>query len=89
MKKIKPMGTRLLVKPDKIEDEVRPSGVVIPEGVKPKPQTGTILGIGVNVEGKYQKGDKVIFSKYSDIVFRWGEEEVAFVDEADILGVIK
>lgn len=86
---IKPVGTKLLIKPDVAEDEIRGSGIIIPEGAKVKPQTGTIVGVGPEVEGGFKEGMKVIFTKFADVVFKWGDEEYAFVDESDILGVVK
>ena len=44
--KLKPLGDRIVVKP-KDEDESRtPSGLVIPDTAKEKPQLGEVLAVG-------------------------------------------
>ncbi len=68
----KPLGGRVVVEP--IEgDEITPSGIVLPETAKEKPQKGTVLAVGPgdrDDEGKriamdVKKGDVVLFAKYS------------------------
>jgi len=69
---IKPVGDRVLVKPN-VEEEVTASGIVLPDTVdKEKKAEGVVMGLG-NGE-KLAKlglkvGDKVLFEK-------WGGEEV-------------
>lgn len=69
---IRPVGDRVLVKPNK-EEEVTASGIVLPDTVdKEKKAEGVIvaLGDGEKLEKlKLKVGDKVLFEK-------WGGEEV-------------
>lgn len=69
---IKPLGDRVLVKPDK-EEEVTAFGIVLPESVeKEKKAQGTIvaLGNGTVVQSLGLKvGDKLLYKK-------WGGEEI-------------
>src|SRR3989304_3722497 len=70
--KIKPLADRLLVKPLE-EEEVTPSGIVLPETAKEKPQKGEVLAVGPGArdeDGKriamdVKAGDKVLFAKYA------------------------
>src|SRR3989337_4600500 len=69
--KLKPLSDRLVVKPLE-QEEVTPSGIVLPETAKEKPQKGEVMAVGPGArddEGKriemdLKKGDKVLFAKY-------------------------
>ena len=69
---IKPLGDRVLVKPD-LEEEVTASGIVLPDTVdKEKKAYGTIVALGTGDEVKkmgLKVGDKILYKK-------WGGEEV-------------
>lgn len=69
---IKPLGDRVLVKPD-LEEEITASGIVLPDTVdKEKKAQGTIvaLGNGAVVQSLGLKaGDKILYKK-------WGGEEI-------------
>jgi chaperonin GroES len=94
--KVVPLGDRIVVKQSR-QDEVRASGLVIPDTAKEKPQLGEVIAVGpgrVDDNGKRVKmdvgiGDRVLYAKYSgqDVprgVF--GDEEVYMIlKESDIL----
>ena len=70
--KIFPLYDRVLLK--RIEEqEVRKSGIIIPDSAKEKPQEADVIAVGkgrVNDEGhvvplEVKKGDKVLIGKYS------------------------
>jgi len=70
--KIFPLYDRVLLK--RIEEqEVRKSGIIIPDSAKEKPQEADVIAVGkgkVNEDGKVvplevKKGDKVLIGKYS------------------------
>jgi chaperonin GroES len=69
---IKPLGDRVLVKPD-LEEEVTASGIVLPDTVdKEKKAYGTIVAVGNGTEVAklgLKIGDKILYKK-------WGGEEV-------------
>ncbi|MBN1618971.1 co-chaperone GroES [Candidatus Dojkabacteria bacterium] len=93
--KIRPLGSRVLIKPLN-EEEVSQGGLIIPDTAeKEKPQQGEIIAVGrkLNDDGKelpfdVNVGDVVLFKKYApDEVERDGEEYLV-VDESDILAVL-
>ena len=93
--KLKPLGDRLVVKPLEGE-EVTPSGIVLPETAKEKPQKGEVLAVGPGArdeEGKRIKmdvaiGDKVLFAKYAGTEFKLDGEKVLILRESDVLAIL-
>ncbi|NLZ24739.1 co-chaperone GroES [Candidatus Dojkabacteria bacterium] len=94
---IQPLGNRVLVKPQEIEEKT-PGGLVIPPSAsdEKKPSFGTVikLGKGKDKEGKVLKfdvkvGDLIYFKKYSPEEIEVNEEEVYILDAEDILAIAK
>jgi chaperonin GroES len=93
---IVPYGDRVVVKQVK-QEEVRASGIVIPDTAKERPQLGEVVAVGpgrLDDSGKripieVKAGDRVLFAKYSgQEVPRGilpGEEEYLVLKESDIL----
>lgn len=91
---LKPLGDRVLVRPEDT-DEALPSGLVIPDTAKEKPQEGTVLatGPGAYFEGKrvpldVKDGDRVVYSKYGGTEVKVDGEELLILSERDILAVV-
>ena len=92
---IKPLGDRLVVKP--LEDEeVTPSGIVLPETAKEKPQKGEVLAIGPGArddEGKripmdVSEGDEILFAKYGGTEIKLNGDKLLILRESDVLAII-
>lgn len=95
--KIRPLGNRLVVEPEKQEEQTE-SGIVIPESAKEEsPEQGTVLAVGPGRMGddgnrqkpEVSKGDKVIFKKYAPTEIEVGEEEYFILDEGDVLAILE
>ncbi|MCX6806641.1 MAG: co-chaperone GroES [Candidatus Berkelbacteria bacterium] len=94
MTKVKPLGSRILIKALSAEEKTK-SGIYLPESAKEKPEEGEVLEVG---EGKYidgklvplsvKKGDKVIFAKYGPDEIKIDGEDYLIVKEEDILAII-
>lgn len=95
--KIVPLGDRILVKQIR-QDEIRASGLVIPDTAREKPQLGEVLAVGpgrLDENGKrlpmdVKIGDKVMYAKYTGQevprgVFGSDEDEYLVLKEPDIL----
>lgn len=95
--KVVPLGDRIVVKQTK-QDEVRASGLVIPDTAREKPQLGEVLAVGpgrLDDNGKrlpidVKVGDRVLYAKYSGQevprgVFGDSDEEYMVLKESDIL----
>jgi chaperonin GroES len=93
---IKPLGDRLVVKPLE-EDEITPSGIVLPETAKEKPQKGEVLSAGPgarNDDGKriemdVSVGDKVLFAKYGGTEIKVDGDKLLILRESDVLAIVQ
>ncbi len=95
--KLVPLGDRILVKQVR-QDEVRASGLVIPDTAREKPQMGEVLAVGpgrLDDNGKrmpidVRAGDRVLYAKYTGQEVPRGvlgaeDEEFLVLKESDIL----
>jgi chaperonin GroES len=93
--KIRPLQDRILV--ERIEEEVKKGGIIIPDSAKEKPQQGKVIAAGpgrIDEKGnripmEVKKGDTILFGKYSGNEIRIGEEEHLIMREDDVLAVIE
>ena len=95
--KLVPLGDRILVKQVR-QDEVRASGLVIPDTAREKPQIGEVLAVGpgrLDDKGKrmpmdVKAGNRVLYAKYTGQEVPRGvlgaeDEEFLVLKESDIL----
>ena len=93
--KLKPLGSRLVIEPIEQED-ITPSGLILPETAKEKPQKGKILSVGPgdrDEEGKripmdVKVGDVVLFAKYSGTEIKMDSVKYLILKESDILAIL-
>ncbi len=95
--KLQPLGDRVVVKP-KDEDEARtPSGLVIPDTAKEKPQLGEVLAVGPGefqdgerVPMEVEVGDTVVYAKYTGgTEVKYEGEDYLILSSRDVLAVIR
>ena len=93
---IRPLHDRVVVR--RVEDETTsPGGIVIPDSAKEKPIRGEVIAVGPGkfIEGgkihpvSVNKGDKVLFGKYSGTEVKLNGDELVVMREDDIMGVIE
>jgi chaperonin GroES len=94
MASIKPLGDRVLVRPDSAEEKTS-SGIIIPDSAKEKPQRGTVVAVGdgrvedgKKIEMSVKEGDKVLYGKYAGTEIEIDGEELMIMRENDILGIL-
>ena len=93
--KIRPLQDRILV--ERIEEETKKGGIIIPDSAKEKPQQGKVIAAGpgrIDEKGnripmEVKKGDTILFGKYSGNEIRIGDEEHLIMREDDVLAVIE
>ena len=94
--KIKPLSDRILV--IRVEEEKKTKGgILIPDTAKEKPQEGKVIAVGpgkMNEKGErismdVEKGDRVLFGKYSGNEIKIDGVEHLIMREDDILGIVK
>jgi len=94
MSSIKPLGDRVVVKPQPAEEKTA-SGLFIPDTAKEKPQKGTVVAVGpgrvengTKIDMTVKAGDTVLYGKYSGTEIELDGEDVLIMRETDILGVV-
>lgn len=94
-KKIKPMFDNILIKP--IEEERKlPSGLVLPDSVKEKPQMGKVIAVGdggTDEHGNIIKmlikpNDVVVYKQWSGNVIKIDDQVYTVIEQKGILAVI-
>ncbi|MFP5351880.1 MAG: co-chaperone GroES [Actinomycetota bacterium] len=94
-KTIKPLEDRILVRPEE-GDETLPSGLVIPDTAKEKPQEGTVLAVGPGkrsdtgdlIPVDVKEGDKVLYSKYGGTDIKVDGEDLLILSARDVLAIV-
>jgi chaperonin GroES len=91
---LKPLADRLVVEVLE-EDQVTPSGIVLPDTAKEKPQRGRVLAVG---KGRYEDGtlvaldvevgDEIIFSKYGGTEITVDGDDYLILRESDVLAKV-
>lgn len=96
MKKVKPLGNRVLIERSKPQTTTK-GGLFLPDSAKEKPREGTVVAVGpgkMDENGALEPmnvkmGDRVFFSSYSGTEVNCeGESEHLIMSEDDILGVL-
>ena len=90
-----PLHDRILVR--RIEEqETTKGGLIIPDTAKEKPQEGEVLAVGkgkLKEDGKVipldvNKGDRILFGRYSGTDIVVDGEEVLIMREDEVLGTL-
>lgn len=85
---VQPLGARVLVK--LIEEEsYTPSGLVLPDTAKDKPQRGEVVAVGDDEEIKVAVGDRVFFARYTGTELRLENLDYLILEAADLLAVLR
>lgn len=92
---IKPLFDNVLIKPLEAETKT-PSGIVLPDSAKEKPQIGLVMATGpggVTDDGKkipmaVKVGQKVMYKKWGGNEVKVETEEWLLVEQKDILAIV-
>ena len=92
--KVRPLHDRILVRRIEGEEKTK-GGLIIPDTAKEKPQEGRVVAVGkgkVNDDGDLrpldvQKGDRILFGKYSGTEIQLEGDEHLIIREDDVLAV--
>jgi len=90
----RPLNDRVLVSAKK-QEEVRESGLIIPESKGELPVEGTVIATGpgkANDNGRFEMtvktGDHVLFGQYAGTEITLEGEKYLIMREQDVLGVV-
>ena len=95
-KQMKPLFDNVLVKPLEGEEKL-PSGIVLPDTAKEKPQIGLVMAVGPGgtdekgnpVKMVVKVGQKVMYKKWGGNEVKVGGEEWMIVEQKDILAIVE
>lgn len=93
---LKPLDDRVVVEAVEAEEQT-PSGIVIPDTAKEKPQEGKVIAVGPGRYGKsgkrlamsVQPGQRVLFARYSGTEVKVEGTGYLVLSESDILAVVE
>ena len=83
-----PLGERLLVKLVEREEST-PSGIILPDTAREKPQTAAVLAVDPDAETKIEEGDVIVFAKYAGTEINLDGEDYIILDADDALGIVR
>src|SRR5437016_3897146 len=93
--KVRPLDDRVVVEPLEAEEKTA-GGILLPDTAKQKPQRGRVLAVGpgkLRDSGErsalaVQKGDEVIYGRYSGSDVDLDGREIKIMRESDILAKV-
>ena len=92
---LKPLEDRVVLKASEGEGTT-PSGLVIPDTAKERPQEGEVMAVGPGrfedgqrIQMDVNLGDKVIYSKYGGTEVKVEGEEYLILSARDVLAIIQ
>jgi len=94
---LRPLSDRVVIEPHESEDKT-PSGIILPETAKEKPQKGTVLAAGpgrINaddgkrIEMDVKTGDVVLYARYGGTEIKINGKKLLILKESDILAIVE
>lgn len=94
--KLRPLGDRVLVKPDSAEEKTA-GGLFLSSGSQEKPQRGTVVAVGAGkldddgdrIPMDVKVGDVVIYGKYGGNEVKVDGEDYLLMRDSDIYAVVE
>ena len=93
--KFRPLHDRVVIR--RVDEEGKTAGgIIIPDTAKEKPMEGEIIAVGPGARdeaGKLipmdlEKGDRVLFGKWSGTEIKLDGEDLLIMKESDVMGVV-
>ena len=94
--KFRPLHDRVVVK--RVEEEGKTKGgIIIPDTAQEKPMEGEIVAVGPGPRDErgtvvpldVEKGDRILFGKWSGTEVKLDGEDLLIMKESDVMGVIE
>jgi chaperonin GroES len=94
--KLEPLGDRVVVEPEDELEQRTPSGLVIPDTAKEKPQIGKVVAVGpgaLDDDGNrlpmdVKEGDRVLYSKFAGTEVKLDGSEYLVLSSRDLLAIV-
>jgi chaperonin GroES len=93
---LRPLSDHVVIEPQEKEEKT-PSGIILPETAKEKPQKGTVLAAGpgrIDDHGKridmdVKTGDVVLYGVYAGTEIKIDDRKLLILKESDILAIVE
>ena len=93
---LKPLHDRVLVERVEQEDRTK-GGIIIPDTAQEKPMEGKVVSVGGGARNEngqvvaldVNKGDRILFGKWSGTEVKIDGKELLIMKESDIMGIIE
>ena len=93
--KIKPLHDHILV--ERVEEEMKKGGIIIPDTAKEKPQQGKVIAVGDGRRDEkgnkipldVKKGNTILFGKYAGTEIKLMDKDYLIIREDDVLGIVE
>jgi chaperonin GroES len=93
--KFRPLHDRVVIR-RVVEEGKTAGGIIIPDTAKEKPMEGEIIAVGPGARdeaGKLipmdlEKGDRILFGKWSGTEIKLDGEDLLIMKESDVMGVV-
>jgi chaperonin GroES len=93
---LEPLEDRVVVKPLEEGTQRTPTGIIIPDTAKEKPQEGEVAAVGPGrieegnrVPVDVKVGDRVIYSKYGGTEIKVEGEDYLILSARDLFAIVK
>ncbi len=94
--KLQPLGDRVVIEPEDDVEQTTPSGLVIPDTAKEKPQIGKVVAVGpgaLDDDGErlpmdVKDGDRVLYSKFAGTEVKVEGAEYLVLSSRDLLAIV-
>ena len=91
----KPLHDNILV--ERVEEEMKKGGIIIPDTAKEKPQQGKVIAVGDGRRDEkgnkipldVKKGNIILFGKYAGTEIRLMDKDYLIIREDDVLGIVE
>ncbi len=94
--KFRPLHDRVVVR--RVDEDTKSSGgIIIPDTAQEKPSQGEVIAAGPGARGDdgkvialdVEKGDRILFGKWSGTEVKINGEDLLIMKESDIMGVLE
>ena len=86
--KLKPLGTRVIVQ--RLEEEEKLGGIILPDSAKKKQETAKVIAVGTGKDmPEIKEGDKVLMDKYAGQDVTVDDQEFTILRADDVIAVIE
>ena len=90
---LKPLGTRVIIEVDAVQEYKTKGGIIMPEEAQEKPHNGTVIAVGTGFADmpeadRINVSDRVLFGKYSGSEIKVEDKTYLIMRYEDVMAII-